>query len=431
MRISYSCGLLAACLVGAVSSANAQGLILGASGPVNRSMGGAAVATPIDAIGALRWNPATISALSSSEMAFGLDLVFPSVQVSSSITGLAAGTTDADPSVSPVPAVGWVHKIEDSPITIGLGMFGVAGFRSNYPSSTTNPILLPQSNALGVPGGLGRIYSEAQFLDLAPTLSYAVSEQFSIGVSPTVTLGQVIIDPLVVAPPNDADGSGVPRYSSGRGAHVQWGMGIQVGAFYIVNDEWRAGAAIKSPSWMEPFRYQSEDELGNPLVFEKHWHLPMTVSTGFCYSGIESTIIAVDFRYFDYRNSDGLGDSGFLPNGALAGTGFRDVFGLATGIQRQLYDRLYLRAGYTYNQNPIPSNLATVAVVAPLHYQNQFHLGGSLGLAENVSLNLAYSYYLSHSITGPIVTPAGAVPNSSVTSTMDVHIASLGVTVQY
>jgi hypothetical protein len=69
-----------------VNSAFAQyGLNFSAIGPVNRGMGGVATATPIHALGALHWNPATIAALPSSEMAFGIDGVLPVVDIDSSL----------------------------------------------------------------------------------------------------------------------------------------------------------------------------------------------------------------------------------------------------------------------------------------------------------------------------------------------------------
>ena len=61
-------------------------------------------------------------------------------------------------------------------------MYGVAGFNVNYPASTTNPILTPQPAAGGL--GFGRLFSEAQFLQIAPTISYAISEKLSVGVAP-------------------------------------------------------------------------------------------------------------------------------------------------------------------------------------------------------------------------------------------------------
>ena len=394
-------------------------------------MGGAAVAAPLDGIGAIRWNPATMSALPCSELGFGVDLIWPLVRVESSISGLASGSTEAEAGVTPIPTVGWVHKIDDSPITVGLGVLGVAGFRSNYPGSNTNPILFPQSNTPGIPGGFGRIFSSAQFLDLAPAVSIAVSDRLAVGVSPNLTLGEVTVDPLVIAPPNDADGSGTPRYSSGRGTQVQWGAGVQFGVSYIVNPAWRVGASIKTPTWMQQFQYQTEDELGRPQIARFHWDLPLIVSTGVSYAGSESTLIALDLRYVDYKSAAGFGDTGFNADGSLRGLGWGGILALSLGVQRELTEVLTVRGGYTFNQNPTPNSLTMINVPAPLHYQHQISAGGSYLLVDNVSLNAAYTFYFPHEITGPLFTPAGTVPNSSVTSHEFVHVASMGITVSY
>jgi len=408
-----------------------QGVLTSASGPVNRSMGGASVAAPVDAIGALRWNPATISALPCSELSVGMDLAFPILRVDSSIDGLGGGSTYAEAGVSAIPSVGWVHKTADPSVTIGLGMMGVAGFRTNYPASLTNPVLLPQSNDPMVPGGLGRSYASAQYLDMAPTVSIALTESLSVGFSSIVTLGEVVVDPLVIAPPDDADGSGMPRYSSGRGTKTQWGAGFQVGVYYIVNEDWRVGASVKSPTWMQAFKYQSENELGQPKNAQFHWDLPLVVSTGFSYAGIESTLIAVDLRYVDYSNAAGYGEGGFNPDGSIRGLGWHGVLALALGVQRQLSESFTIRGGYTFNQNPTPESLTSINFAAPLHFQHQLSAGGSYKLAENVSLNGVYSFFLPHDITGPIVTPGGAIPGSSVTSSESVHVVSFGIGVTY
>ena len=57
------------------AGALAQGIYIPSAGPVSRSMGGATTAVPIEGIGALYWNPAVISALPSSELGFGADLL--------------------------------------------------------------------------------------------------------------------------------------------------------------------------------------------------------------------------------------------------------------------------------------------------------------------------------------------------------------------
>ena len=106
---------------------------------------------------------------------------------------IGAGSTEAEPGATAVPAVGWVHRQEGSPLTIGLGVHVIAGFKTNYPASTTNPFFAPQSNAAGVPGGFGRVMTQAGFLQLAPMISYALSEQLSVGIGPTLTIGEITV----------------------------------------------------------------------------------------------------------------------------------------------------------------------------------------------------------------------------------------------
>ena len=77
-------------------------------------MGGASVAAPIDSIGAIYWNPASISGLASSETSFGLGLLMPNHTVSSTFPGLGSGSTEADAGIFPVPNIGWVHLVENS-----------------------------------------------------------------------------------------------------------------------------------------------------------------------------------------------------------------------------------------------------------------------------------------------------------------------------
>ena len=67
--------LVAVCLLALPADVSAQGFVLPGAGPVNNSMGGAAVAAPLDATGAIHWNPATISGLPTSSVDVGAGLI--------------------------------------------------------------------------------------------------------------------------------------------------------------------------------------------------------------------------------------------------------------------------------------------------------------------------------------------------------------------
>lgn len=410
-------------------SLHAQGTYVSSGGPVNQSMGGASVAGPIDAIGASYWNPATASGL-APEFGVGVGLLLPVVEASSSFAGFS-GSTSPEPGVTALPTVGWVHRLDESRLTWVFGMHAVAGFRSNYPASTTNPIFFPQSNTPGVPGGFGRLYTSAEFLQIAPALSYAMTDNLAISFGPTLTLGELVLDPLVSSPPNDADSSGQPRYSSGRGTRTHWGGGFQLGLYYDGDGDWNYGFSIKSPQWFEKFRFHTENEVGAPTVGMANLDLPMIISAGVAYKGIANTLVAFDMRYFDYKNTDGFGPHGFKADGSLNGLGMSSVMALALGVQHQLTDTLRVRMGYTFNPSPFQDAEAIYAVAAALYYEHQFHAGFSKTISDGISLDVAYSYWLENGLSGPIVTAGGILPGSSVTVKESVHVASAGFSVRY
>ncbi len=76
---------LCVALCGAGTAFGQAGVLLTGQGAINRSMAGASTAAPIDASGALYWNPAGISGLNRSEMEFGLEGLYPQTQVSSTV----------------------------------------------------------------------------------------------------------------------------------------------------------------------------------------------------------------------------------------------------------------------------------------------------------------------------------------------------------
>lgn len=409
------------CAIGTSTTVLGQGIMFPALGPVNRGMGGASVAAPLDAIGSLHWNPAAISGLGTSELEFGVELLLADLDATSSV-GPFTGTTGAEPGVVPIPSIGWVHQsLTDSRLSYGLGVYAVGGFQTNYPASNpppapgANPILSPQ------PAGFGRIYSSAEFLQIVPTISYALTERLSIGFAPVATMGRIELSPFVLAPPT-AGG-----FSSGQGNRWHWGGGAQLGVYYITENCWHLGASIKSPTWFERFRFHSEDRAtGNPRVVTTELELPMIVSFGAAYSGYENLVLAMDVRYFGYERAKLLGDTAALAGGTLLGLGWDDVISVALGAQYLLNDFTYVRAGYSFNTNPIHSSNVSVNIASPLIYQHVINVGATRKITDCVSLNLSFLYSPENSVSGPLTT----VPGTFSTS-VAVYTLALGATVQY
>ena len=406
------------------SAARAQiGVALTGAGPIDRSMGGAAVAAPLDASGALFWNPATMSGLSRSEMEFGAELLYPRTKVSSSIANLAGPDTNrSDAGIFPVPSFGLVYKPEESCWSFGLGLFGSGGFGVNYSASNTNVILTPQPPN-GV--GLGAVYSQFQILQLAPSASYQVNQHLSVGFSPTIDMAILSVEPDVFAPPNPNG-----AYSAATHGVVTWGLGCQAGVYYTTDAAWSFGAAVKSPQWLEPFRYNSTDAFGRPRTLKIHLDYPLMASLGASYTGFDRWLLAADLRYVDYRNTAGFQQTGFDKQGALRGLGWQSIFALALGAQYQWTDTIALRAGYSFNMNPEGNAVATYNLASPTIIQNTISLGASYDVTRALQLSVAYVHFFQNTIHGPIIEPSvGAVPGSAVRSTTAADSVVVGASV--
>lgn len=411
------------------SDALAQGVILQGVGPVNRAMGGAAVAAPIDAAGAIRWNPASISGMACSEVTFGAELLLQTEDVSSTVPtmgGPISGSTGGEPGACIIPEVAWVHRDDCSRVTYGLGIYGVAGFKANYPASTTNPVLFPQ------PNGLGRVYADLQVFEVVPTVSYALTQRLSVGFSPIFATASLYADPLFLVDPDNANGDSGWSYPHGLGSRYHYGGAFQLGAYYIADECWRFGASIKSPTWFEDFRFHTEDEVGAPRLEKLDVDLPMTISLGFSYTPNDRWLWAVDTRYFDYKNTNGFGPAGYTQTGAGTGLGWDNIVSIATGLQYQYSNRLILRMGYTYQENPIPDANTFFNVASPLIIGHIGSVGASWYWRPNIMFNVAYLRGFEGEKSGPIVLPGiGPVPGSNVTSNVSADALGAGVTVRY
>ncbi len=174
-------------------------------------------------------------------------------------------------------------------------------------------------------------------------------------------------------------------------------------------------------------------ELGFPRQESIHFDYPMILSVGTAYSGIENWLFACDVRYFDYKDATGFGDpAGFAPDGRVTGLGWKSIASVHLGVQYRANERLYLRMGYQYNDNPIGSDVSYFNVVSPLIIQHVLSAGTSYFLTDNLILSLAYVHGFENQITGPFVFPGvGPVAGTSVTSRISADSAIMGLSLRY
>ncbi|MDR1484160.1 MAG: outer membrane protein transport protein [Planctomycetaceae bacterium] len=372
----------------------AQGVTLRGIGAVNSSMAGVATGTPIDSAGALHWNPASISALNKSELAFGLGIIFPHTRVSSAVPTLGvSGSTKGEAGTIPNPSMSFVwRRCPKSPVTFGLGVSAIGGAAALYPADPTNPILGSRAKS-----------SQVVIFQLSPTISYNITNQLSIGAAPIIDLASLSINPMQLGQSTTA-GNELHNY----GTRYAWGGGFQIGTFYDFKNHYKLGFMFKSPTWFENLRYKGTT-LGAQLN-PSHSHsgsfdfdAPLTLSLGVSYDGFKDTVIGVDVRYFDYNSAPGFDKGIIQKNGSsfVGGLDWESIWAVAVGVQKKWSDKLTLRCGYCWNENPIPSRSSMLNVAAPLTIQHTLTIGATYAVVRNLEFSISYAHGFKGKTTGP------------------------------
>jgi long-chain fatty acid transport protein len=407
------------------------GHIMQGVGAVNMSMGGASTAQPLDISGALQWNPAAISVFDDKILNFDIGLFFSSPELFSTVpefnnmgqpTGnFFSGNTEDDRGVAPMPAVAMVWGKADSKHTFGASAFGVSGFGVTFPQNMSNPINMPQ------PNGFGHIESDYMLLQIGFTWAYEVSDNFSIGVEPTINYGALEMAPNPTANPN---ASGWPV--SDNDAAI--GVGAQFGIFYNSDSGIKLGASYKTEQDFGDYEFENThlDNATAQNSFKMNY--PSILSLGFGYSN-ESIDFALDYRNVGYENTDGFEAKGWSPTASVVGFGWKNIDIISVGFQYKGIEKLPLRIGYTYSSNPIDEELAFFSVPATAIIKNAFQLGFSYPFNDNFMLNGVYHYGTSGGETkGQILNPGfiqnfppyGAIPGSEVSYDMTTSMIMFG-----
>ncbi|HCM75666.1 MAG TPA: hydrocarbon degradation protein [Cytophagales bacterium] len=422
-----------------------SGHIMQGVGAVNMSMGGAATAQPTDINGALQWNPAAISTFDSRIISINAGAFYSSPEISSSLPAgmlgpgapAVSGTTKDARGTSLMPSVSMVFGKEGSKHTFGVSAFGISGFGVTFPEEQNNP-LSPSfnptlsSNPINYPqqaGGFGRLQSDYMLMQVGVTYAYQLSDNFSIGIQPTFNYAGLELIPNPTSSPGLA---GYPK--SDQASAI--GYGAQVGVLYNSGTGLKLGAAYKSPQFFSDFEFNNT-YLDNSTALSNTFRMdyPSIISVGTGYSkGVVD--LALDYRYVTYSGTEGFEAKGWTPSGSVNGFGWKDMSIVSFGVQYKGVERLPLRVGYTYNTNPIDSELTFFSSPATAVIKNAFQVGMGYEFSDRVNINGVYHYGTSSGSTeGQLLNPMmvasgnpyGAIPGSSVSYKMTTSMIMLGL----
>ena len=324
-----------------------------AVGAKARGMGGVSIATSHGAESGLS-NPAMISSIEGTEIAFGGTLFMPKIDSGISVAP-SSYTSDADMNI--IPEVSIAHKIDDN-WYIGVGMWGTAGMGTDY----------SQAGA----GANANMVTNLQLMQFGIPIAYKTNG-LSIAVTPILQYGNLDINYVNPA-------------FTGVGLAQDFGFGYNIGMAYDFSNGLTIGALYKSAIEME-YKGQltkATTPFGVSLANGDKLEQPAEMGVGFSYV-TEGHTIAFDYKRILWSEAKGYGEFGWED---------QDIY--AVGYQYK-QDNWALRGGYNYGQSPVVSganpalnffNLMGFPATSESHYT----LGGTYGITDAFSIDLAYVY---------------------------------------
>jgi long-chain fatty acid transport protein len=384
-------------LLAATGVLHAQvGHVMQGAGVINRSMEGAATGNPIDMCGALYWNVGGLTQVKHSMLCIGNEFFLSDLSLGSSGPGgILEGDQDSDFPMSYIPTFGGTYKPEHSDWTFAFGMQSVAGFGVEFDKvepGKPNPIFYPQSAR-----GFGHVSSKYSLGQMMIGGACQVSEHLSLGIAPVLGFSHLEVDPFPGTRPN---ASGYPDVD---GANA-YGAGLNMGILYRFNPTWSVGVAHRTRIYFTDFNFDGEYPDGSPADFDFNLDMPSITSIGVGYTNTDMGLtVNLDLRYFDYEHADGFReDAEFDAHGAVKGFGWKSIFQVALGVQYKVTKKLTLRAGYSYNENPIEDEALFFNIEAPAIIQHHASIGFSYRINERLILNMAYSHGFENTVSGRI-----------------------------
>ena len=359
-----------------------------AVGPIARAMGGVGVAAPQDAISAVFANPAAMCFgpyCPSSEINFAGTAFMP--KVSTKITSQFFGTVQADSeeNVYSIPAFGLSLPIGSGPSNwrFGLSAYGVTGLGVDYRGTAVD-----NDTFIGgaFPAASGT-YTQLQIMKFAPAVAWQPAANWSVGVALHVDYASL-----------DLRNGTSPGYA----------YGIQPGVIFKPTDNLSLGFNYVSPQSVTHENVSDFDQDGT--FDDLELEAPQQFAFGAAYTFLDGRLLVEgDAKWINWSNAAGYSDFDW-----------KDQWVFAIGGQFEVIERLFLRAGYNFGENPVEEHNGWAAgststvqgKTLPTYYYETFRIVGfpavveshytcGIGYAfsENLKLDLGFMYAPATTIT--------------------------------
>ena len=393
----------------AVAALATNGLYLTGYGAEALGRGGANLAVSDRTLG-LNSNPAGIAQLQGDHFTASLSLLAPTLEFENMVNA----PTAAKNRYFPLPAFGWVRSGTETRWAWGVGFIAQGGMGATFNDLNT------------FFGTRDQTYTQVRFMTLSPTVAYSFSEDAAIGA--TLNLGYA--DAAFRFFPDTSFFNTQNPQMSFFGPKMEGAGGLQtslrVGAWWRPAPRWSLGAVYQTRTQSTfdngtlSVNFGEMPGLGQKVVYDAEmdgFTFAAQAGLGTAVRLTDNWLLVVDLkRYFWDGAIDTIRVVGTDPSVAGAPSrvelpfvfNWKDQWILAVGNEWRMNDRVTLRAGYNFGENPVPDE--TLTPLFPATTEQHLSVGASL-LKGSVTYEFALEHAFNSSNTNnnpdPMVNPFG------------------------
>ena len=334
-------------------------------------------------------NPAGLSWL-GQRLDTGLTIFAPEreSEISGNLAG-ANGHYDANSrKYFVIPEFGYAHPI-NSQFTAGIAVYGNGGMNTHYKN---NPYAVFNNS-----GSAGISLTQAF---ISPALAWKYTDHQSIALAANILYQRFSAQGF-----NGDVFGGVSENAnaiSNRGNDESYGVGARIGWSIKPNEDLTIGASYSSK--IDASRFKKYAGL---FAEQGDFDVPESYGIGLNYQLTPALSLATDYLRINYSDVDSVGN-GLEPlfAGNRFGTdqgpgfGWHDINVYKISTTYQATDKLTLRAGYSYNDQPVANDQTFLNILAPGVVQQHVSLGATWKIDQQQKISLAYTHALEESVKG-------------------------------
>ena len=328
-------------------------------GAISKALGGAGAAFSQDA-SSMATNPAGLVNV-ENQVNFDVSFFSPNRELTGSAGSgspafsVPSGNFESDNTLFLIPTIAVSYQIDDVS-TVGVALYGNGGMNTEWEAM---PRPLAECG-----GGTGVFCDGPSGVDLTqiflqPTYAREIFDGVSVGVGPI--FAAQFFEAKGVRSFGAFGFSTDPNNLSNNDHDESYGIGARFGVQAQLPANFRVGAAYQLRTYMTDF-----DDYAGLFAEQGSFDIPPALQAGLSWQPTESLVLLADYRRIFYSDVDSIGHSGprSFPDiaarrlGADNGVGFgwEDINVIKFGAQFEPDARWTLRAGFSYNDNPIDSS---------------------------------------------------------------------------